>query len=141
MRKVTSATSFGRTQWTRASSSGEPKRLSLGGGSARGIFFTASGSRRLLRSASVRPFNAGADAAGEDQPAVGRVVAEEQNAEMRPAALWIGPADHDEFLPVEALRLDPDAAVAGRIGRVDLLRDQAFGRARKLGDEWTGLPP
>jgi hypothetical protein len=33
-----------------------------------------------------------------------------------------GPADDNEFLAVEALCLHPDAAIAGRIRLVDLLR-------------------
>jgi hypothetical protein len=35
----------------------------------------------------------------------------------------IGPPDDHEFLPVEILRLDPDAAVARHVGPVDELRD------------------
>ena len=45
---------------------------------------------------------------------------------MRARAFWIGPADHDEFLSVEAFGFAPEAAVARRIGRVDRLGDDAL---------------
>ena len=38
----------------------------------------------------------------------------------------ICPADDNELLAVEALRLDPDPAVAGRIRPIGELRDRAF---------------
>src|SRR4030095_5389825 len=70
--------------------------------------------------------HAGACTAGVVQSAVVRVVAEQQGADVRPAALWIGPADDHELLAVEALRLDPDPAVARRVGSIGLLRDGAL---------------
>ena len=45
---------------------------------------------------------------------------------MRPAPGRIGPADDDELLAIEALRLYPEPAIAGRIGPVDPLRDRTF---------------
>src|SRR4051794_36689333 len=45
---------------------------------------------------------------------------------MRSRAFRIGPADHDEFLAVEALGLDPEPAVAGHVGRIGAFRDDAF---------------
>jgi hypothetical protein len=47
----------------------------------------------------------GADPAGINQPPVGVVVPEQQRADERPAALGVGPADNDKFLPVEAFGL------------------------------------
>ena len=41
-------------------------------------------------------------------------------------ALWIGPADNHEFLPVEALRLHPNAAIAWRVATISQLGDDAF---------------
>src|SRR5689334_21766834 len=50
-------------------------------------------------------------------------------AEVTSGARWLalrGPADHDEFLAVEAFDLEPDAAVAGRVGRIGAFRDDAL---------------
>jgi hypothetical protein len=47
--------------------------------------------------------------------------AEKQRTELLAAPFALGPADHHEFLPVEAFRLHPDAAIARRIGLVDPL--------------------
>ena len=51
--------------------------------------------------------DAGADPAGVSEPSVRIVIAEQQRAETRPRALGIGPADHHEFLAVEAFDLEP----------------------------------
>ena len=45
---------------------------------------------------------------------------------MRPTARRIGPADDNELLAVEALRLHPDPAVAWCIGPIRLLGDGAL---------------
>ena len=37
-----------------------------------------------------------------------------------------GPADHDEFLAVQAFHFEPQAAIAGSVGRIDPLRDDPF---------------
>src|SRR5271156_5926339 len=84
-------------------------------------------------------------AAGIDQLAVVCVIPEQQRSERRARALRIGPADNDEFLAVQKLGLDPDAAVARQVGLVDLLRDHAFdaelrpflGDARAIADDMT----
>jgi hypothetical protein len=65
--------------------------------------------------ASLRVANAGAGAAGIDQPAIGIVVAEQQSPEPGPGAFGIGPADHHELLAVHALDLDPQTAIFGRV--------------------------
>lgn len=55
-RYFTSVTSSGRTQWTRLRVSGDPKRLSRGGGLSSGILGVASGCRRRhSRSSSAWP--------------------------------------------------------------------------------------
>ena len=54
------------------------------------------------------------------------VVAEQQGAEVRAAPAGFAPSDHDEFLAFEALRLQPQAAIAGGVWAVDALRDDAF---------------
>jgi hypothetical protein len=65
-----------------------------------------SGSRRLFSSASV---HAGAGSPRIDEGTTGPVVAEQQRAEKRAAALWIGPADYDEFLSVVGRRREDEA--------------------------------
>ena len=45
---------------------------------------------------------------------------------MRSRSFRVGPADDDELGPVEAFGLDPRAAIAGQIGPVDPLRDDAL---------------
>ena len=110
---MTSATSSGRTQCTRENTSGEPKRVDLGGGTSTVIL--SEGERLQL---VPQPFSsaviARADAAGIDQPSAVIVVAEQQGAERRAPAFRIGPADDDELLAVEKLDLDPDPAIAGK---------------------------
>ena len=49
------------------------------------------------------------DHSGGELP--GRRSAQQQRADVRPAALGIGPAHYHELLAVEALRLDPDPAL------------------------------
>jgi hypothetical protein len=60
------------------------------------------------------------------QPAIVRIVAEQQRADVRPASLRIGPADDDELFAVEALGLNPDPAVAWCIEPIRLLGNGAF---------------
>jgi hypothetical protein len=70
--------------------------------------------------------DAGAGAAGIDQPSIRIVISEQQRAEIRPPSFGISPADHDKFLAVEAFDLEPDAAIAGRIGRIGAFRNDAL---------------
>ena len=60
------------------------------------------------------------------QAAIVGVLAEQQGADVRAAALRIGPADDHELLAVEALRFYPDPAVAWRVGSIRLLGDGTF---------------
>jgi hypothetical protein len=69
--------------------------------------------------------HSGADPAGIDEPPVGAVVPQQQRADERAAALGVGPADDHEFLPVEALGLEPEPALAREIAGVQPLRDDA----------------
>src|SRR5205085_3664402 len=105
----TSATSSGRTQCTRLSTSGDPKRLPRGGGTSSGILSVASGCSFRHNPFQLGGVDAGAGAAGIDQPPAGIVVGEQQRAEIRPAPFRIGPADHDKFLVIKAFDLEPDA--------------------------------
>jgi hypothetical protein len=76
------------------STSGDPKRLLRGGGTASGVSDTARGCRRRhsrSSSACLMP-------AGIDEPSIRIVVGEQQRAEPWPRAFGIGPADHHEFL-------------------------------------------
>src|SRR3984957_11544507 len=83
------------------------------------------------------------------------VITEQQRAYGAARAFGICPADDDELGPVEAFALDPDAPIAGRILRVDLLRNNPFkaelarGLAHRLagivvvfavGNAWWWLP-
>jgi hypothetical protein len=70
--------------------------------------------------------HAGAGTAGIEQAVVFGVVAQQQGADVRSAALRIGPADNNELLAVEALGLDPDPAVPWSLGTIDLLGDGAL---------------
>lgn len=45
---------------------------------------------------------------------------------MRPRSFRVSPADDNEFLPIEAFRLAPQAPVSRCIRRIDRLRDDAF---------------
>jgi Predicted nucleotide-binding protein containing TIR-like domain len=64
-----------------------------------------------------------------DQPAVRRVVAEQQRTDAMPAALRIAPPDDDELLAVEALRLQPCAPTGQNKGRalITKFREEAAG--------------
>src|SRR5829696_7225539 len=45
---------------------------------------------------------------------------------MRTRALGVGPANHHELLTVQALDLAPEAAIAGHVGAVEPLRNNAL---------------
>jgi hypothetical protein len=60
------------------------------------------------------------------QPAVLGVVAEKQSAEVRSAAARIRPADHNEFLAIQALGLEPQATIARHLGLLEPFRDDAL---------------
>ena len=60
------------------------------------------------------------------QPAVLGVVAEKQSAEVRSAAGGIRPADHNELLAIQALGLEPQAAIARHVGLLEPFRDDAL---------------
>ena len=87
VRNLTSATNSGRTQCTRLSASGDPKRLVRGGGTSSGIVPMESGCI-LRHNRSSSPCLAGSGA-------VRIVVGEQQRAEPRPPPFRIGPADHE----------------------------------------------
>jgi hypothetical protein len=74
--------------------------------------------------------DAGAGAAGIEQPAVGIVVGEQHGAEPGTPPFRIGPADDDKFLAIEAFDLEPQAAVAGRVGCIGAFRDDALAACR-----------
>jgi hypothetical protein len=78
--------------------------------------------------------SAGAGAVGVMQAAVLSVIAQQQSADVRSAALGIRPADHDELLPVEAPRLHPNPEVA-------VLRDQPATLIATVHDEAVFLVP
>jgi hypothetical protein len=126
VRNFTSATSSGRTQCTRLRTSGEPKRVPRGGGTSRGIVPVAKRLQPAPQPFKLGRIDAGADVAGIDQPSVGIVVGEQQRAEPRPPSFGIGPADDDKFLAVEAFDLEPQAAIAGRVGGIGSFRDDAL---------------
>jgi len=77
------------------------------------------GGREGLQSApqsrQLRLFDTGAGAAGIEKASVGIIVGEQQGAKIGPASFGIGPADHQKLLAVEALDLEPDAAIARRV--------------------------
>ena len=68
---------------------------------------------------------------------MGIVIAEHQSAEKRPRAFGIGPADHHEFLAVQAFDLEPQPAVAKRVGRIGTFRHDALA-SRTLAYEIPG---
>jgi hypothetical protein len=45
---------------------------------------------------------------------------------VRPRSFRVRPADNDELGPIEAFALNPSAAIAGQIGAIEPLRDDAF---------------
>src|SRR6516225_12497018 len=49
-----------------------------------------------------------------------------RGAVLQYTADWGGPAGHHEFLAVQAFHFEPQAAIAGSVGRVDPLRDDPF---------------
>jgi len=53
--------------------------------------------------------DAGAGAAGIDQPSVGIIVGEQQRTEIWAPAFRIGSADDDKFLAMQAFDLEPQA--------------------------------
>jgi adenylate cyclase len=61
-----------------------------------------------------------------EQPASLGVVAKKQGAEVRTAAARFRPADDNELLAVQALGLEPQAAIARNVGLVDPLRHHAL---------------
>jgi uncharacterized protein YbaA (DUF1428 family) len=126
VRNFTSATSSGRTQCTRPSTGGDPKRLVRGGGTSSGIVSVAKRLQAAPQPLKLGGVDAGAGAAGIDQPAARIIVGEQQRAEIRPPAFGIGPAHHHKFLAVQASDLEPQAAVAGRVGGIGAFRDNAF---------------
>jgi hypothetical protein len=83
------ATSCGSTQCTRERTSGEPKRVSRGGGALSGELDRAKASRRRPKSASTFGRHSRPDAAGVDQLAIVVIVAEQKRAEMRPRAFRV----------------------------------------------------
>jgi len=75
------------------------------------------------------PTSSPANDAGVVQAAVFGVVAEQQRADVPPAALRVRLADHDELFTVETLGFNPEAAVAGRVSdEARELRLDPFGR-------------
>ena len=60
------------------------------------------------------------------QASIFGVVTRQQGADVLPASLRVGPSNDHELLAIEALRLDPDPAVARSICAIDLLGDDAF---------------
>src|SRR5947207_366690 len=68
-----------------------------------------------------RLIDAAADAAGIDQAVVRIVISEQQSADIRAGPFGVGPADHHEFLAVQAFHFKPQAAIAGRIRVAALL--------------------
>src|SRR5271156_1773769 len=72
--------------------------------------------------------NASPDTPSINQPPVRIIIRKQQRSEPRPRALGISPADHHELLAVLAFDLHPQAAIAGRIGSVGALGDDALQR-------------
>ena len=86
--------------------SGDPKRVSRGGGALSGEVDRAKGSSVAANPRALWPaFRP--DAAGIDQLAVVVIVAEQERAEMGPRAFRVGPADDNELLAIEALGFAP----------------------------------
>jgi hypothetical protein len=69
--------------------------------------------------------DAGSNAPGIHQPAGRVVVGGQQRTDPGPGAFGIGLADRYELL-VQALDLEPQAAIARSIGRISSLRDDPF---------------
>ena len=71
----------------------------------------------------LRVVDADAGATGVNQPARGIIVRQQQGPEPRPGTLWLGPAHDDEFLAMQALGFEPQAAFTRHIGRIRALGD------------------
>jgi hypothetical protein len=69
---------------------------------------------------------AGACATSIVQASIFGVVTQQQSAEVPPASLRVGPTNDHKLLAIEALRLDPDPAVAWCVWSVGSLGDDAF---------------
>ena len=70
--------------------------------------------------------HARADAARVDQLTIRLEVTEQEGADIRPRSFRVRPSHDDELGAIEALCLDPRSTVAGQIGAVEPLRDDAF---------------
>ena len=68
------------------------------------------------------------DAPRINEPAVWVVIREQQRPEPRACTLGISPADNHELPSVLAFDLHPEAAIAGRIGCLRALGDNALER-------------
>jgi len=90
-----------------------------------GILSVASGAS-LLQRLQLGLLDPSPDPAGVDEAPVRIVVGEQQSAKVRSRALGVRPSDHHEFLTVQAFDLDPQPAVAGRVGRIGAFRDDAL---------------
>jgi hypothetical protein len=106
LRNFTSATSSGRTQCTRLSTKGDPKRLLRSGRHLERHLVDGKRLQAAPEAFELFLFDAGAGAAGIDEPPVGIVVGEQQ-APRWTRAFGIGPSNHHEFLAVQAFNLDP----------------------------------
>jgi len=76
----------------------------------------------------LRIVDSSADAPRIGEPPVGIVIPEQQRSKPRTRTFGIGPADNHELLAILALDLHPQAAIAGRIGRLCALGDDALQR-------------
>jgi len=70
--------------------------------------------------------NSSSDTPGIDQPPGWIVIRKQQRSQPGPRALGIGPADHHELLAVQAFHFQPQAAIAGRVGRIGAFRNDAL---------------
>jgi hypothetical protein len=91
-----------------------PASVQGGGWALKGDFGRLNGSR-LAQILKHLLGHSRADPAGVNELALISIIAEQQRHEVRPRAFRIGPSNDNEFLPVEAFRLAPQAAIAGRI--------------------------
>jgi hypothetical protein len=73
--------------------------------------------------AKLRVLDSGPDATGINEPADRVVIRQQERSEPGTRALGIGPANHHELLAVLTLDLEPQAAMAGRIGSIGALGD------------------
>jgi hypothetical protein len=70
--------------------------------------------------------HARADAARVDQLTIRLEVTQQEGADIGSRSFRVRPSHDDKLGPVEALRLDPHSSVAGQIGAIEPLRDDAF---------------